>query len=438
MLALVLPVAARAQSDLYEGEPIRYLTATATDPIARLQAALDQGSKTLTRDGRLGYLKSVLDALDIDPESQVLVFSKTSFQRDRIGPETPRALYFNDDVYVGHVRGGDVLELSAADPSLGGVFYLLDQRETEKPVFERATHDCLQCHASANTRGVPGHLVRSVFPLPSGQPAYNAGTFLTTDESPMNERWGGWYVTGTHGKQRHMGNALVTDRKAPERLDTETGANLTDLSSRFDASVYLRPTSDIVALLVLEHQTQMHNLIAAASYQARLARHYDEGINKALGRPADFVSISTEARLRGPTEKLVRGLLFSGATTFTDPVAGTSKFAANFTARGRKDARGRSLREFDLNHRLFRYPCSYLIESDAFAALPESIKGRTLRRLHEVLTATDPGPDFAHLTADDRRAIVEILTATVPGFPPPPAPASPPSSGSNQAEQEQE
>jgi hypothetical protein len=417
---LMMGGAARAQSDLYEGEPIRYLTATASDPIARLQAALDAGSKSLARDDRLGYLKSVLKALDIDPESQVLVFSKTSFQRDRIGPETPRALYFNDDTYVGYVRGGDVLEFSAADPVLGGTFYLLDQHETNTPAFERATHDCLQCHASANTQGVPGHLVRSVFPLPGGQPAYNAGTFLTTDESPLAERWGGWYVTGTHGAQRHMGNVLVADRKDPERLDTEAGANVVDLSLKFDTSAYLRPTSDIVALMVLEHQTQVHNLIAAASYQARLAKHYDEGINKALGRPADFVSISTEARLRGPTEKLVKALLFSGEAALTDPVAGTSKFAENFAARGRKDARGRSLREFDLKHRLFRHPCSYLIESDAFAALPDSIKGRVLRRLRDVLAADDPSPDFAHLTPDDRRAIAEILTDTLPGFPPGP------------------
>src|SRR5262249_30748978 len=215
------------------------------------------------------------------------------------------AIYFNDDVYVGFVQGGDVLEFSAADPDLGGTFYLMDQAEKARPGLWRQTHDCLQCHASGKTEDVPGHLVRSVFPDEGGQHIFNAGTCTTTDESPWKERWGGWYVTGKHGRQVHMGNVFVTDTKEPEKLDHAAGSNVTDLSNRFDVTPYLSRHSDIVALLVLQHQTKMHNLITAANFQARIALEYAAAINKALGRPAEEVSEGTLARIKGPAEDLV-------------------------------------------------------------------------------------------------------------------------------------
>src|SRR5262249_24032554 len=154
------------------------------------------------------YLKAVLKALGVSEASQTLVFSKTSFQHARIGPRAPRALYFGDDVYVGYVRGGDVLEFSTVDPNLEATFYLLDQQKTEKPEFVGQTHACRQCHASGKTQEAPGHLVRSVFPSRTGLPVFNAGSFVTDPSSPFSESWGGWYVTGTHGGQRHMGNVV--------------------------------------------------------------------------------------------------------------------------------------------------------------------------------------------------------------------------------------
>jgi hypothetical protein len=248
-------------------------------------------------------------------------------------------------------------------------------------------------------------------------PVYNAGTFLTGHESPLDERWGGWYVTGTHGEARHMGNAVVRDRKAPEELDRNAGANVTDLSDRFDARPYLAPHSDIVALMVLEHQTQLHNLITAAGYQARLALHYEQGINEALGRPPGAMSPSTARRYEAPAEELVKYLLFAEEAPLEAPVAGTSGFAQEFAAKGPRDSRGRSLRDFDLTTRLFRYPCSYLIYSEAFDALPEPAKAYVYRRLEEILTGRDQSPAFARLSADDRRAILEILRDTKPGPP---------------------
>jgi hypothetical protein len=359
----------------------------------------------------------VLEQLKVPISSQVLVFSKTSFQRSRIAPESPRALYFNDDVYVGFVQGGEVLEFSAVDPELGGTFYLLEQAKTPAPVILRQTHDCLQCHASGKTQDVPGHLVRSVYPEETGQPAFNAGTFNTSHESPMQERWGGWYVTGTHGKQTHMGNVLVSDRAHPEQLDTKAGANVTDLSGKFDTSAYLTSKSDIVALMVLEHQVKMHNLITLANYQAKIAIHYARAINKALGEPENTISESTARRFQGPAEELVKYMLFVDEAELNDPVRGITSFTSDFSARGPRDREGRSLRDFDLNKRLFTYPCSYLIYSKSFDALPGPVRDHVYRRLWEVLTGQDQSPTYARRTAAERKAILEILRETKTGLP---------------------
>jgi hypothetical protein len=415
--SLAVPeLAARAEIP-FEHEPINYLTAPVHDPVALLQGRLESKKTALRHDDRQGYLRSVLKQLNVPVSSQVLVFSKTSFQRTRIGPDTPRAIYFNDDVYIGFVQGSDVLEFSAADPELGGTFYLLEQAKTPTPSFLRQTHDCLQCHASGKTLDVPGHLVRSVYPEESGQPAFNAGTFSTSHESPMAERWGGWYVTGTHGKQTHMGNVLITDHEHPEKLDTKAGANLTDLSGKFDTSAYLTPSSDIVALMVLEHQVKMHNLITLANYQARIAVHYSKAVNKALGEPEDTISETTARRFQGPAEDLVKYMLFVDEAPLTDPVRGTTSFAKDFASRGPRDRQGRSLRDFDLQTRLFRYPCSYLIYSRAFDALPAPVKDHIYRRLWEVLSGKDTSEAYSRRTPEERKAILEILRETKKGLP---------------------
>jgi len=401
----------------FEREPINYLTAPVHDPVARLQEQLQARSVELRHDERQGYLRSVLELLNVPVSSQVLVFSKTSVQRTRIGPETPRAIYFNDDVYVGFVQGSDMLEFSAVDPELGGTFYLLEQTRSQAPAFLRQTHDCLQCHASGKTLDVPGHLVRSVYPEESGQPAFNAGTFSTSHESPLQERWGGWYVTGTHGKQTHMGNVLVTDRNKPENLDTKAGSNLKDLSGKFDTSAYLSPSSDLVALMVLEHQVKMHNLITLTNYQAKIAVHYARAINKALGEPENIISDSTARRFQGPAEDLVKYMLFVEEAPLTEPVQGTTSFAREFTARGPRDKKGRSLRDLNLKTRLLEYPCSYLIYSKAFDVLPALVKDHIYRRLWDVLTGKDQTEPFARRMPEERRAILEILRDTKPGLP---------------------
>lgn len=416
LLALALASPAAAAS--YEEPPIDYHTAAPADPISRLQEKLDAGRVKLDRDDAQGYLGSFLKHLNIPASSQSLVFSKTSFQRDRISPRTPRALYFNDDVYVGYVPGGDVLEVAAAEPKLGVNFYTLDQRTSDKPKFLRQTDSCLQCHAGSMTRDVPGLMVRSVFADKRGQPILSAGTFLVTDETPVKDRWGGWYVTGTHGAARHMGNATATDEDNPiDSLDRSAGANVTDLGGKFDPSGYPSASSDIVALMVLEHQVEMHNRITRANFGAQLALRDERIMNEALKRPPGYRSDSTASRIKSTAEPLVKYMLFSGAAPLTDPVKGTTTFAADYAARGPKDSSGRSLRDLDLERRLLKYPCSPLIYSESFDGLPDAAKEYVYRRLWEVLTGKDQTKDFAHLSAADRREILDILRDTKAGLP---------------------
>jgi hypothetical protein len=400
----------------FEGAPIDYGKRFTGDRVAQLSAKLAAGELTLEPDEKFGLLPAVLKALEMPSSSQTLVFSKTSFQLHKISPGRPRALYFNDDTYVGWVQGSNTIELAATDKEQGAVFYTLEPSEEGQPRVQRDQGQCLICHGSSRTQGVPGFLVRSVYTAPSGRFVSGSPTFVTDHTSPFEERWGGWYVTGEHGAMRHLGNVLCTDENRPGWIDHEEGDNLTALPPRVRASNYLEPTSDLVALMVLEHQAQMHNWITRASYESRTAAYQDRGINEALDRPLDFESESTGRRIASVGEKLVRYLLFADEFQLTDPVRGTSDYAKWFSERGPKDSAGRSLYQLDLQKRMFRYPCSYLIYSEQFEALPTRMKVFVGQRLHKILLGDKPEKGFEKLSSDDRRAVAEILAETKPEF----------------------
>jgi hypothetical protein len=416
LLALV-PSATAGRADDFDRAPINYSTAKPDNVVSRLQARLDAGQARLPYDEDMGYLRSVLRELHVPVSSQMLVFSKTSLQRNRISPQTPRALYFNDDVYVGYCKDGEVMELSVADPQLGTVFCTLEQAPASKPRIARQTDTCLLCHGSSSTGGVPGHLVRSVFPDSRGLPILASGTYRIDHTSPLERRWGGWYVTGKTGAQTHLGNLIVRSRRVELPVDNSAGVNLTDLGDRFDRKRYLSGHSDVVALMVLEHQAEMHNRITRASFTARQALHQEAVLNREMKSPPGYRWDSTTVRIRSAGDDLVKYLLFSEEAALTDAVRGTSSFAADFAKHGPRDHLGRSLRDFDLKRRLFKYPCSYLIYSPSFDALPAEMRTYVWQRLHEVLSGRDQGKDFAHLSKQDRQAIREILLETKPGLP---------------------
>ncbi|HEX4274712.1 MAG TPA: hypothetical protein VHZ74_05125 [Bryobacteraceae bacterium] len=386
---------------------IQYGDRPVDDPVARLAARMESGKAKLDfTPGPLGYLPSLLKNLGVNVDSQLLVFSKTSFQNPKISPWAPRALFFNDNVAVGSVQGGDVLELAALDPKQGITFYTLDMKKTAKPTFDRRS-DCLQCHQGITTLGIPGIMVTSVFPSGDGTPAFRGASLETDDRTPFSDRWGGWYVTGTHGGARHMGNAVAHDASQPRNLDMTNSQNITTLGHRFDASNYLAATSDIVALMTLEHQTRMADLMIRTAWEARVE----------LARTKGTLDEAANEKINGDIEAMVEYMLFAAETKLYDPIVGVSTFTKTFPERGPRDHQGRSLRDFDLQTRMFKYPLSYMIYSETFDSMPAVVRTRVYQRLYDVLTNKDTTKTFARLSAGDRRAILEILLDTKPGLP---------------------
>src|SRR4051812_13729994 len=296
------------------------------------------------------------------------------------------------------------MEIASVDPKLGAVFYSIAQTAGPRPVITRETRTCLQCHDSASsTGGVPGFIMRSTIADRHGYPV-RSDLGGTTDQTPLADRWGGWYVTGTIPSP-HLGNSKTAALAAEmgnvqhylAQAKLATSGSVTDLAGKFDTDPYLAKSSDAVALLVLAHQTYVHNLITAAGYQA-------------LSAPDD------KLRVEGAAERLVRALLFVKEAELPGPISGTSPFADDFVKHALRDRRGRSLRDLQLDKRLFKYPLSFLIYSESFDALPPQVTDYVYRRLGEVLDGTDTRPEFAHLSAADRAAILEILEETKPAF----------------------
>jgi hypothetical protein len=368
------------------------------DAVAALIERIGRGEAKLAYRPPRGYLDSLLAALDIAPASQTLVYSQTSLQSRLIRPSTPRAIYFNDDVYVAFVQQGPI-EIGAMDPSLGPVFYLLEQAPGT-PAFSAELGKCMSCHDSYSLSGggAPRFIVGSGYTGTTGMHVSHEGWILVSDRTPLKSRWGGWYVTGRHGDQVHLGNIKIKSLADFERLEEMRIGNLETLDGLFDVTPYPTNKSDIVALLVLQHQADVQNLITRLSYDARTA-----------GETQTELVAET-------TERLLRMMLFVEAVEYTAPISGDPKFVAQFARRAVRDGEGRSLRDFDLTRRLFRYPLSYLIYSSAFEALPEETKNGFYARLDAVLTGEDRSEDFARLAPADRAAIREILLATKPDF----------------------
>ncbi len=388
---------------------VGYRQRTPTARAAKLATDLAAGRAELQYELAHGYLESLLRALDIDPASQVLVFSKTSLQAEYIGPKTPRAIYFNDDTYVAYEPGAPLIEIGSMDADLGAVFYALGQSRAVNVRMPRETTRCLRCHDTYELSGggVPRFLLGSGYIGKQGQLISHEGWILTTDRTPLSSRWGGWYVTGKPEGNAHLGNLVVGDPASLQHLDSLRVGTLRSLDGLLDTSPYIRKTSDIVALLVLQHQTEVQDLIVRASFDARQAlAHTDSAA----------LSPAAQKTIDDDTEALLRAMLFVDAAPIEHPIAGSSGFAKAFEGRGPRDAEGRSLRQLALDGRLFRYPMSYLVYSQAFDGLPAPVLARFYARLANILRGRDTSGDFASLSAADRSAVAEILVATKPDF----------------------
>jgi hypothetical protein len=374
---------------------IDYRTGALTDPITALQRNLTAGSVSLEFEGRLGFLRSLLTTLNVPVESQILVFSKTGIQHPFTNPENPRALYFNDRVVVGYIPGAPMLEVAAHDPRQGVIFQTLPQEVGlgTPPRFVRPDR-CLTCHLSANSLGVPGMLVRSMFTEATGRTRPQLGSAIVDHRTPLAQRWGGWYVTGTHGAARHMGNAMVSIAlERGEDAISDATLNRAALDARVDASAYPVASSDITALMVFDHQGHAMNLLTRLGWEARIA-----GADGA----ADF----SKGELRALVHDTADYLLLVDEPPLPAPVRGISRFAEVFSGQGPRDRKGRSLRELDLQTRLLKYRCSYMIVSPVFDALPGDAKAAVYARMSEVLA-----------TRQDA-AVIEMLDDLRPGWRP--------------------
>ncbi len=373
-LLLLLPFAVAAIAAASRAEEVP------NNVIEALEAKLQKGEIkfSYTQDGH-GYLKSVLEALQVSPESQVLPFTKSSLQFDRISPATPRSVYFNDDVAVGAVHPGGLIEIIADDRRGGIVFYTMDNSAPGKPQLQEESARCVVCHGMVNTV-TPGWIVANITAIGDGTPQIinPSHPFDFTDQTrPFEDRWGGWYVTGKTENMRHLGNVTAPDPAKP--LDLPEGRTLASLSGRFDPAHALKATSDIVALMTLEHQTGFIDRVDVLN-----TKYSDAGLDDLIA----YMTFANEAPLPGP-------------------IAGDSGFAADFAKRGPSDSKGRSLRSFDLATRLFRYPLSYMVYSTAFGTLKPDIRDKLYRRLYDTLKAK--GADGADAIA--------ILAATKQGLP---------------------
>jgi hypothetical protein len=375
MLVIAVTLASTAQAQTYadnipsDHPSIHYAAGPFNNPVARLQSRLETGRTHLDFADQGGYLPSLLRQLAVNVDSQALVFSKTSFQSQKISPRNPRAIYFADDVAVGYVRDGDVLELAALDSQQGIVFYTLPTSKTDRPQFTRR-QECLKCHQGPATIGVPGIFVGSVYPGPTGLPD-RSGAIITDHRTAFADRWGGWYVNALRGERPDRANSVAPDPEEPQKLEP-----LPSLFKTFNSAAYLSPVSDIVALMTFEHQTQMTNLITRLAWQSRTG----------AAEP--------------PIDALVDYMLFTNEAPLKEPIQGVSTFTESFPKRGPRDRQGRSLRDFDLQTRLFRYPLSYMIYSPSFDALPDRIRARIYQRISKSAS----------------RAAIEILADTKPDF----------------------
>jgi hypothetical protein len=399
VIALLVAAAAQAQQrtgvfDLSMNHPaIKYSTSDSNTVVDELNRRIESGAAKLVFEEKTGYLRSVLDLLDIPVESQVLVYTQTSQQARHITMTNPRAIYFNDRAAVGYIPGAGLIEVAAQDGVLGSIFYVLHQESLPAEALAKAgrrfgrEQQCLRCHLSWDTLGVPGLSVLSTFPRANEREYANG--FFVDHYRPIQERWGGWYVTGKRVTVRHLGNLpLILPKPPAAPLPVRES-----MAGQFDLSAYLTPYSDVVALMVLEHQVHFTNLVTRATWEARVGQ--EMRIAEAAATLADYMLFVDEAPIAD------------------GPIVGSSGFTGVFVARGKKDAKGRSLRELDLTTRLQKYPLSYMIYSPQFQALPAAPKNLVMGRINDVLAGKITGEKYAHLTPALRAAIREILASTL-------------------------
>jgi hypothetical protein len=393
-------VAARAEdaTDLLrnvdlEAAPFNYFDRVTNDRFAKVRAEIETGRATLDRSGEMPFLASLLRALEIPESSQMLVLSTTSLQLSLISPSNPRALYFNEDTYVGFVPGGRV-EIISIDPELGGIFYIFDIPKNDHPLAVDRSRRCMNCHSGSEAGYVPGLVIKSVVPGRRGGSLDAFRIDQTGHGIPLVERFGGWYLTGKHGLTNHWANAIGRPGTG-EIMEKD----ILVPGERFAFSRYLAGTSDILPQLVHEHQAGFVNRALRLSYAARVILHT---------RPGEHPREMTRS-LEPHLQELVSYILFADEASLPAGIQGDAAFATDFRRNRRMNKDGLSLRDLDLTSRLFQYRCSYMVYSPLLDGLPAIVKEEVFTRLKDALRG---GSDGKHIPVSEKEAIRSILRGT--------------------------
>jgi hypothetical protein len=367
------------------------------DALTRYLADAAKEDESIAPTDDKAFLATFLAALDIPASSQILLFSKTSLQLGLIFPRNPRAIYFNDEISVGYIPGGKI-EVASVDPHLGAVFHIFDIPRGRRPLAVERSRRCMNCHADAETHEVPGFVIKSVIPGPNGGSLDGFRGGETGHHVPLAERFGGYYLTGApRGTAPHAN--LVG-----EFIDGEIVTEHLPFGAVFDLDRYLAPGSDLLPHLIHEHQAGFTNRVIAASYLCRTLLAEGDG----TVRPERLALLDERAA------ELTRYILFADEAALPKGgIEGDPAFREAFLAKALPDARGRSLRQFDLRDRLVKHRCSYMIYSRAFQALPPIMKERVQARIRAALRP-DSGPEFSYLPRAEKEAIAAILRETFP------------------------
>ena len=292
-----------------------YETRQPLDRFTRVKAAFEAGQVSLDPSGELPLLRSLLVALEVPVTSQLLVTSATSLQKRLVSPRRPRAIYFNDDTYVGFVPGGQ-MEVVSIDPELGGIFYLFDRFGGGRVPRVQRADNCMTCHAPRGLDETPGLAVESVIPgrTGGGEMAFRRGQ--SGHSVPLELRLGGWIVTGAPGSLRHRGNVIV-EREAESVRERPVAPG-----ELFDLKRYPVATSDILPHLLLEHQVGFVNRAVQAAYRVRFLERRNAGHLEAVAPEIDALA-------RG----LVRYLLFADEVPLpSGGIEGDARYKSDFRA----------------------------------------------------------------------------------------------------------
>jgi hypothetical protein len=403
VLACVFPCAAQTRAQEvrdFKAAPHSYWDHPPKDAATAFLAKVAAGEIKIDASSEHSFVRGILDALKVPVSSQLLVYSATSMQSERINPRNPRALYYNEDVYVGVVPGGRV-EMIGVDPEMGGVFYLFDPpRAGLPPRAERSTR-CFNCHAGNATDRVPGFISESVAPIISGASyeSYRRDDSGQGHQIPLAIRFGGWHVTSAKSFGDTKANLFANNNGGGVKIVKIKPGEMWDIEK------HLLPTSDILSHLVHEHQIGFDNRVFQASYLAR-------EIAAKGGTP----SAADQEKLNVKARDIVRYVLFADEAKLPPGgIEGDAQFAADFAKTRRASQAGLSLKDFDLRTRIFKHRCSYMIHTPQWSAMPPLIKDRVYAGMKTALSGRHK--DFAYLPAQERLAIVGILRETLDDLP---------------------